>query len=66
MTIKDIKQLEPLAEVYELQSGLKYIVQIPRLPSLQAEKIAEALRVWGIDCLVVSGDSLKFYILDSK
>lgn len=53
MNVKQIKQLEPLADVYELNSEARYIIRLPAKTTREAaQKCCEIVNEMGCKALV--------------
>lgn len=80
ITVKEIKELAPLSEVYELNTYAKYLVTVAKpmlahgdktpyeLAHARATAVAEALKAQGIPCIVLIGvtDDVKFLELKGE
>ena len=61
MTVKELKEIVPLADVYELSESTKYIVRLPKMADRSG---AEQLDVAGIrNCVIVTGN-IQFYQIE--
>ena len=65
MTVKELKEIVPLADVYELSESKKYIVRLPKMADRSAaEYAAHQLDVAGIrNCVIVTGN-IQFYQIE--
>lgn len=80
LTVKEVKELAPLSEVYELSKFSKYLVTVAKpilghgdktpyeLAHARATAVAEALKAQGIPCVVLIGvtDDVKFLELKTE
>lgn len=76
ITVKRIKELQPLAEVYELHPDARYFVFLPVLKSAWEARtdrsgtvVAEMLESLGIHAVVITGtrkDAIHFYGLEES
>lgn len=63
-TVKQLRQLMPLGEMYEIQPGTRYIVTLPpSMPMAVAQIVLNQLSEAKVNCLVLHGDDIKFYEL---
>lgn len=74
ITVKEIKELAPLADVYELNEFCKYLVRIPKselvggneLAHRKAKVVANALQALNIPCIVIIGVAEDVTFLELK
>ena len=61
MRVQDIKAMEPLAEVYELKAGVRYIIVVPPDARGSPRDLLRAFPPGWMDGLLIVADKLKFY-----
>lgn len=62
MTVKKLKEMVALPDIYELNPGARYLVKVRRdIWMVELAQIKEALDATGLKFLVVVGDHVEFY-----